>query len=160
MPLKGLLVGACRLEEDVTDKGMFTNPFDPSAGTLLYTARSIKDFRNQFYGDYVKGKLRINAEYRRYYESNDVEVAGSLGTDTETDAHGLYIAGTCRIMKRLAVGSYLSRYTLIDSAAGALAMLFGEDSNTGLPPNHIYDKVITARVDLKQYWNVKVRVIS
>lgn len=29
-------------------------------------------------------------------------------------------------------------------------------TDTSLPANHIYDKVITARVDLNRFWNVKV----
>jgi len=28
--------------------------------------------------------------------------------------------------------------------------------DTSLPQNHIYDKVISARVDLNQFWNVKI----
>jgi hypothetical protein len=29
-------------------------------------------------------------------------------------------------------------------------------TDTSLPAEHVYDKVITARVDLKRFWNVKV----
>jgi hypothetical protein len=29
-------------------------------------------------------------------------------------------------------------------------------TDTSLPQNHIYDKVITARVDINRFWNVKV----
>jgi hypothetical protein len=29
-------------------------------------------------------------------------------------------------------------------------------TDTSLPSNHVYDKVITARVDLNRFWNVKV----
>ncbi len=35
-------------------------------------------------------------------------------------------------------------------------MLFPSHNNTGLPAGHIYDKVVTARVDLNKFWNVKV----
>jgi hypothetical protein len=34
--------------------------------------------------------------------------------------------------------------------------LFNPHSDTSLPSNHIYDKVVTARVDLTKNWNVKV----
>jgi hypothetical protein len=29
-------------------------------------------------------------------------------------------------------------------------------TDTNLPANHIYDKVVTGRVDLNKFWNVKV----
>jgi len=59
-------------------------------------------------------------------------------------------------MKRLALGSYYSRYSITHVAGGPLAVLFPDQTDTSLSANHIYDKVITARVDLNRFWNVKV----
>ncbi|MGA9907906.1 MAG: hypothetical protein WBQ01_16160, partial [Candidatus Sulfotelmatobacter sp.] len=39
---------------------------------------------------------------------------------------------------------------------GALAAEFPSQTDTTLPANHIYDKVISGRVDLRRFWNVKV----
>jgi hypothetical protein len=59
-------------------------------------------------------------------------------------------------MKRLALGSYYSRYSITHVAGGPLAVLFPDQTDTSLSANHIYDKVITARVDFKKFWDVKV----
>ncbi len=37
-----------------------------------------------------------------------------------------------------------------------MAAFTPSDTDTSLPANHIYDKVVTTRIDLKRYWNVKV----
>jgi hypothetical protein len=59
-------------------------------------------------------------------------------------------------MKRLALGSYYSRYSITSVSGGPEAPFIRDQTDTSLPANHIYDKVITARVDLKRFWNVKV----
>jgi hypothetical protein len=61
---------------------------------------------------------------------------------------GWYVAGAYRISKWLELGSYYSRYTVTSS--------YGNDFDTSLPKLHIYDKVITANVDLNRFWNLKV----
>ena len=61
-----------------------------------------------------------------------------------TDTRGWYTAASYRISKRLELGSYYSRLV----AAWA--------TNHDNPDNHLYDKVVTARVDLNSHWNVKV----
>ena len=59
-------------------------------------------------------------------------------------------------MKRLALGSYYSRYAVTSVSGGPEAVYVPDQTDTSLPENHIYDKVIIARVDLKKFWNVKV----
>jgi hypothetical protein len=77
--------------------------------------------------------------------------------DSVTGTRGWYVSGTYRVIKRLELGSYYSHYSITDVAvAGTLAAFSPADTNTSLPANHIYDKVITARIDLKRYWNVKI----
>jgi hypothetical protein len=41
-------------------------------------------------------------------------------------------------------------------AEGPLAVLFPDQTDASLPANHVYDKVLTARVDLNRFWNVKL----
>jgi len=43
-PLKGLLIGASRMDEDITGKGLATNPFNPGAGLLPYSESSKADW--------------------------------------------------------------------------------------------------------------------
>jgi hypothetical protein len=155
VPLWGLLIGASRLNQDLTDKGQIANPFAP--GTFLsFHSVSNSAWINQFYGEYTKGKLRLDAEYERYFVSEFTEIGGAYPTDTTTDVHGWYAAGSYRVMRRLAGGAYYSRYQIREGGSGALILLFNPHSDTSLPSNHIYDKVVSARIDLTRYWNVKV----
>jgi hypothetical protein len=80
------------------------------------------------------------------------------GTSEDTaDVRGWYFAGAYRVAKHLELGSYYSHYTISDVVGGALAAAgFPSETDTSQPANHIYDKVITARVDLTRFWNVKV----
>jgi hypothetical protein len=49
-----------------------------------------------------------------------------------------------------------SRYAITNVSGGPEGAYVPSQTDTSLPANHIYDKVITARVDLKKFWNVKV----
>jgi len=152
-PLKGVLIGVSRMNEDLTDRARFINPLNPGAGFVPYSAVSKADWTNQFYGEYTVGKLRIDSEYRRFVHD---EVVNRVLLETITDVRGWYVSGTYRVMKRLAVGSYYSRYSITSVSGGPEAPFIPDQTDTSLPANHIYDKVITARVDLKRFWNVKV----
>jgi len=152
-PVKGLLIGASRMNEDVTGKGSTRDPFTPGALLLPYSEHSKADWTNQFYGEYTLGKLRIDAEYRRYLRD---QIIFSGASSNVTDVRGWYVSGAYRVMKRLALGSYYSRYTITSVIGGPLAALYPNQTDTSLPSNHIYDKVVSARVDLKKFWYVKV----
>jgi hypothetical protein len=152
-PVKGLLIGASRMNEDITAKGAAVNPLDPGAGLVPYTETSKADWTNQFYGEYTRGKLRIDSEYRRYLR--DQWFFGET-SENVSDIRGWYISAAWRIVKRLQVGSYYSRYTITSVIGGTLAPTYINQTDTSLPANHIYDKVITARVDLNKFWNVKL----
>jgi hypothetical protein len=69
---------------------------------------------------------------------------------------GWYVSGAYRVMKRLALGSYYSRYSITSVSGGPLAFELPKETYTNLPANHIYDKVVSARVDLNKFWNVKM----
>jgi hypothetical protein len=149
-PLRGLLIGASRMNEDLTDEG---SVHVPGVGLLQYSAVSRADWTNQFYGEYTLGRLRIGSEYRRFVR--DQVVNGSV-SEIISDVRGWYLSGSYRLTKRLALGSYYSRYTITSVAGGTLTSPFDQETDTSLPANHIYDRVITGRVDLNKFWNVKV----
>jgi hypothetical protein len=151
-PLKGLLIGASRLDQDTAGKGTSVSPLNPTAGRIPYSEWSKADWTNQFYGEYTHSKLRIESEYRRYLRD---QMVFSGTAENEDDVRGWYVSGAYRISKRLELGSYYSRYCITSVNGGALAG-FPNQTDTGLPANHIYDKVITVRVDLNKFWNVKV----
>lgn len=149
-PLKGLRVGVSRMNEDTTGKGSIVNP--TGAGVVPYWERSKANSTSQFYGEYSFGKLRIASEYRRYVRDEIVENGTS---EVYSDVRGWYVSGDYRISKWFDLGSYYSRYTATDAYGGAI-VLAPNQTDTSLPNNHIYDKVITARFDLNKFWNVKV----
>jgi len=152
-PLKGLLIGASRIDGDLTGKAKFINPLNPGAGFVPYAEVSKADWSNQFYGEYTAGKLRIDSEYRRFVHDGIVN-RGLI--ETVTDVRGWYISGAYRFIKRLALGAYYSRYSITSVSGGPEAAYAPDQTDISLPANHLYDKVITGRVDLNRFWNVKV----
>jgi hypothetical protein len=152
-PLKGLLIGVSRMNENITAKGLAINPFYPGTGLVSYSEFSKADWTNQFYGEYTKGRLRIDSEYRRYLRNQEIFNGTS---ESFADVRGWYVSGAYRICKRLQIGSYYSRYTITNVVTGALSAFYPPATNSSLPANHDYDKVITGRVDLNRFWNVKV----
>jgi hypothetical protein len=152
-PVKGLMVGASRLDEDITGKGVGVSPFNYMAGVQPYYESSKADWANQVYGEYARGKLQIDAEYRRYWRNQQV----FNGTSQDlTDVRGWYVSAAYRISKRFQVGSYYSRYTVTNVTGGLLSAIATPATDTSLPMNHDYDKVVAGRVDLNRFWNVKV----
>jgi hypothetical protein len=152
-PLKGLLVGVSRLDEDIAGKGAGVSPFNSTAGVQPYYESSKADWENQVYGEYHAGKLRIAAEYRRYWRNQEV----FNGTSQDLgDVRGWYVSAAYRVSKRFQFGSYYSRYTITNVTSGLLSSLAIQATDTSLPQNHDYDKIVTVRVDLNRFWNVKV----
>jgi hypothetical protein len=151
-PLNGLLVGISRLNENIGGRGTRSGPFDAPGGSP-FSEITRAEWTNQFYGQYTRGKLHLSSEYRRYIRDHVIDVTST----TLTDIRGWYVSGDYRIVKRLEVGSYYSRYTASSVFGGFLASLGVQNqTDTSLPANHIYDRVITGRVDLNKFWNVKV----
>jgi hypothetical protein len=152
-PLKGLLIGASRMNEDITGKGSATDPFNPGAGLVPYSESSKADWTNQFYGEYTAGRFRIDSEYRRYWRNQELFSGTS---ESFADVRGWYVSGAYRICKRLQIGSYYSHYTISNVVTGALSAFYPPATDTSLPTNHDYDKVVTGRVDLNRFWNLKI----
>lgn len=134
-PVKGLLVGVSRLNENLTAQF--------GAGTPGETnLKSKTTWTNQFYAQYTWNKLVVDSEFRRYY----LDATINSGPEFQTDVHGWYVAASYQIAKRVQVGSYYSHYRI------------------SVPPNflipsgdgHNYDKVITFRYDLNRFMNIKV----
>ncbi len=144
------------MDQDLSATAKFINPLNPDGGFILDNEHSKTDWTNQFYGEYIRGKLQIDSEYRRFVNDQAEQVAGSVILDTKSDVRGCYVAGSYRIVKLLVLGSYYSRYSITRMSTGPLAPLFPDQTDTSLPANHIDDKVITARVGLTKFWNIKV----
>jgi hypothetical protein len=152
-PIKGLLLGVSRMNQDTSCKGTSVSPINPTAGPIPYSETSKADWTNQFYGQYKTGKLKIDSEYRRYLRD---QVLFSGSSENLNDLRGWYVSGTYRVTKRITLGSYYSSYKIRSFFGGVLARVAPNQTDTNLPANHIYDKVISARFDVKRFWNVKL----
>lgn len=151
-PVKGLTVGGSRVNQALTGEGSFINLFNGSGGLLPYRTSSKAYWTNQFYGEYLFRRLRVDVEYRRFYSY----VPYLPGSDVSTDVRAWYVSGTYRIRKRLEVGSYYSHYTIRNVAGGLAAALTSPVTDPSDPRNHVYDKVIAARIDLNRFSYVKI----
>jgi len=152
-PYPGLLVGVSRVNQHDEGHGTFIPFWNPTEGTVPYWTRTNASWINQYYGQFSKKRLRIDSEYRRTY----VDALAMNGTSTASfDVRGWYISGSYRLMRRLSVGSYYSHYAMTSVYGGILGQVFPPRSDTSLPQNHIYDKVVSAKIDLNRFWNVKV----
>jgi hypothetical protein len=138
-PLKGLLLGVSRLDEDITGKGTAAL-FGPPGP---YQEHSKADWADQFYGQYTIGKFELDSEWRRYIRNQEV-FNGTLAI--ETDVHGNYVAGAYRFTKWFQFGSYYSRYSIVEPASA-----FG-----GATSGHTYDKVVSGRFDVNRFLYFKV----
>ena len=151
-PLNGFLIGVSRKNEDITGKGTLFNPA-VSPQTLPYSSITKADWNNQFYGQYTQGRMQIDSEYRRFLYR--ILINDTL-LDTAIDVRGWYVSGSYRICRPVVLGSYYSRYSITRVSTGPLAALLPDQTDPSQPSNHVYDKVITARIDLNRFWNAKV----
>jgi hypothetical protein len=159
-PLKGLLAGISRLNQDTKGTGtavctaatpISCDAFNPNGGMGVWgpaEEHSKKDWTNQFYGEYAIGGLKIDAEYRRYYRD---QIAWNNLMDVWSDTRGWYTSASYRLNKRLEVGSYYSNLSTLYKRGILPASL-----NRDLPGNHIHDKAVTGRIDLFSFWDVKI----
>ena len=136
-PLKGLLVGASRMNEDLSGFGIRLG------GPNL--EQSKKDYTNQFYGEYTWRNLIVDAEAKRFYRNHLIR---NLTSEDSTNVHAWYVSGSYRFNKWVQVGSYYSHYTITSTF---LAL-----TDTSTPAGHDYDKVVSGRVDFNRYLNIKI----
>ncbi len=151
-PAKGLLVGASYENNDLTNTGLL-NPSVALGGpdvTVPYWEKSRKEFVQQFYGEYVIGKLKIDAEYRRYWRDFTI-FNGQF--EAQAAPKSWYTAADYRLTKRLALGGYYSHF-IINWVVTVPNQV--EAPSESSPDRHLYDKVVAARFDLKTYWYAKV----
>jgi len=150
-PLTGLVIGASRMNQEITARGQFVSLLNPEAGLAPFDSTTRTYWTNLFYAEYLVRRLRIDAEYRRDY----FKIPYVPGIDLQTSVHAWYVAGSYRIHKRVELGSYYSRYNVANYGDGPLAQIVGP-TDPSLPQNHIYDKVVAGRVDLNRFCYVKI----
>ena len=150
-PVKGLLAGASYEKNDVLNTGLL-NPSIALGGPNVfvpYTEWSRDQFAQQFYGEYAKGNLRVDAEYRHFWR--DFTIFNGL-FEAATGTHAWYPSAAYRVNKWFEFGGYYSHFDedWIVTVPGQI-----EAASESDPSRHIYDKAFTARFDLYNHWYVK-----
>ncbi|MGA2277533.1 MAG: hypothetical protein ABSG00_08010 [Terracidiphilus sp.] len=152
-PLKGLVIGASRQNERISGSGTLSVPAAHIAGAP-YSEHSFADWTNWFYGKFDKNKWHFASEYKRYYQAKDI-----FGEEAwfDVDTRGWYASGAYTANKWLEVGSYYSHYRAFFGGAD----LVPNGPHLAYPSlteaeKHDYDKVITGKFTINQYFTVKV----
>lgn len=151
-PVKGLLAGVSYEKNMITNTGLL-NPSVALGGPNInvpYKETARNEFTEQYYGEYAVGKLRIDSEYRRFWRS--YQIFNGL-FDALIGPRSWYGSASYQISRHVELGGYYSHFVdnWIVTVPGQV-----ESPNVSDPDHHLYDKVITAHVDLKNWWYAKV----
>ncbi len=151
-PVKGLMIGVSRLDQELSGQGKIINILDPSGAPVPYQGSTKKYWTNQYYASFQLYRLRLDGEYRRFYDC----MPTLPGSEVSSDVRSWYLAGSYRIHKRFEIGSYYSHYTIRDFASGIAAVTLSNDTDLSRPGNHVYDKVVAARIGLNRFAYLKI----
>jgi hypothetical protein len=138
-PVKGLLLGASYMFQDITTTGTYTKPV-----VVPYKLTTVKDNATNFYVEYVLRNLRFAGEYRAEPKIVQLNQPSGVLVQGFQDSRSGYVSLSYRFTKWLELGSYHSRY--IDNWP-----VTHSD-----PRNHIFDQVFTARFDIDRYVDFKI----
>jgi len=136
--ISGLLLGVSWAAAEETDKG---TQLSLNAPFLTF----FEQHYNAYYSDYTRGKLHLEAEYRKHTYPFQYHIFGTTD-DGRLDDHSWYGTAAYRVNKKFEVGGYYSHFQA------------DQDTVPGSPgaDNHEYDKVMTFRFDINRFWNVKL----
>lgn len=150
--VKGILIGASRINQAITTKGTFVDLLNESSGLAPYRISTKVYWANQFYSQYVFRQLLVEAEYRRDIQKS----AYAPGANVSTDLRSWYVAGVYHFTKYFQAGSYYSHHTSRYATTELLSLVVPSQTDTALPRNHAYDKVVSARIDFNRYCYLKI----
>jgi len=139
-PVNGLMAGYS-FNQTQLDAKLVYKPVNLPV-SVNFVAHTSPWRRQSVYGDYQASHLHLSSEWR--HELQYSQVTPAIFATSPIHSESWFAAASYRASKYLEVGSYYSHYVY----------------NTTLPSepanNHIYDTVVSARVDVTSFWNVKV----
>lgn len=143
LPIEGLVAGFSAFDDTGYATAFLRELSGISVGPRPVPIRIDLDKTRLFayYGDFQRAGFRISSELWR--SDTQVRISGMPIPTTATKDEGWYVMGSYRLNKRLEFGSYYSQFRQNRDLAFDIA-------------NGTRDRVVTARVDLNKYWNVKV----
>jgi len=153
-PLHGLTLGISRINQMLSVTGLgappplILQPVDAplralsSTGLLPFWQDSKRDWINQYFGQFEKGKLHLEFEYRR----NVQDLVNVNGEDDE-DLRGWYGGGGLRVNRWFELGSYYSHYRDIPNHAQV---------SWAYPQRRDFDKVVSGKFTLNRFATFKI----
>lgn len=139
-PVQGLMLGG-----SWSDQKSDTVLSLGSLGNLPATTSAEPQRLTAAYGDYSRGHWHFSGEYRKNRNIIRVVIpAAHVISYSNLGDQGFFLTAAYRVTKFLELGTYDSRY-YVDAAR-----------NPSPAANHLFDQVVTARVDITKWWNVKV----
>jgi len=138
-PVKGLLLGASYMIQDITTTGTYVKPI-----VVPYKLTTVTDKATEFYLEYTLGNLRFAGEYRSEPKIVQLNQPSGVLVQGFQDSRSGYVSLSYRFTKWLELGSYHSRY--VDNWP-----VMHSD-----PRNHIFDQVFTARFDVNRNIDFKI----
>ena len=139
-PVNGLLAGYSYNQTRLDAQLVYKPPTLPVSVNFVAVTSPWR--RQAVYGDYQASRLHLSTEFRRELQFS--QVTPKIFNTSPTPSQNWFAAASYRASKYLEVGSYYSHYVYNINLPAAPAN------------NHIYDKVVSARVDVTSWWNVKV----
>ena len=154
-PLRRFLVGVSRMNQDISAQGTSVIPWDASKGLQPILPEIVPTRLDPPVLRAVRNlPLQLRCRISPLLE-------GSTHPECKLRKHNGH-AGMVRVrhlpdQQEIETGIVHSHYTITDVYGGKLSQL-GEPNltDTSQPRNHIYDKVISARLDLNRYWDLKI----
>jgi hypothetical protein len=150
-PLHGLTLGISRLDQALSITGWGAPPpptpspyykNEGPPGFMPFWQYSRHDWINQYFGQYIHGRLHLDAEYRRNYQ----DWVNSNGIDNE-DIRGWYAGGGLRVNRWFELGSYYSHYRDIPQQSQVV---------WPYPQTRDFDKVVSGKFTLNRFTTFKV----
>jgi hypothetical protein len=142
----GLTIGASHNDLTYGNRG-HGDPGNVFAGDTR--AEGDHNFANAFYFDYSPSRFRFFGEYSRTWKDDrillNVPGAGEVPVFRSiANQKSWYAAFTYRVHPKLELGTYYSRFH-----SKSFAYVW-------LPTSHLFDKTVTARIDMNSHWDLKV----
>ncbi len=138
-PVEGLLMGLSYTKAHIDTRGVYLKPT-----TIPYRMYTVKDPQWAYYAEYARYDLRLAGEFRKEVKQSVMMSPVGVPIPGNENARSWYVSAAYRLTKHLELGTYHSRFV-------AAWNLSHSD-----PSNHVYDQVMTGRIDVNDYVTFKV----
>lgn len=138
-PVAGLVAGVSYIKADIETTGTYLKPT-----TIPYRMYTVSNPAKAVYAEYTRDALKLAAEFRHEDKLGVFNSPVGTAVPGDEDSRAWYVAAAYRFSKYLELGTYHSRFVA------------NWRTNHADPMNHVYDQVVTGRIDVNNYITFKV----